>query len=335
MKPPSPAFPRGSGSGGGSGPGSSPGREAPAGPPPIFDFFRAGDGARLRFGIWPVSGGAPRGAVLMLPGRSEFLEKYAETAEDLRRRNFAVYGLDWRGQGLSDRPLRDPGKGHILDYRQYIGDLDRFAREVAAPAPRPRLILGHSMGAHIALRYLAGRPGAAAGAILTSPMIDIYPGPWPPAIARFLTSAAVARGRAGEYALGEGPYRPKTAERFRRNVLTSDLGRYLAETAAIRENPRLALGGVTWGWVAATFASVDALRAPETAERISAPVLMVQAGMDRVVPAKAQASLCQNLPGCALEILPEARHEILQERDAIRAGFWALFDAWVGKVLEK
>jgi lysophospholipase len=271
----------------------------------------------------------------MLPGRSEFLEKYAETAEDLRRRGFAVYGLDWRGQGLSHRPLPDPQKGHIGDYGQYIGDLDRFVREIAAPAPRPRLILGHSMGAHIALRWLAERPDAASGAVLTSPMIDIYPGPWPPAVARRLTAAAAARGRAGEYALGEGPYRPKTAERFRRNVLTSDLGRYLAETAAVRENPRLALGGVTWGWVAATFASVDALRDPETAGRIAAPVLMVQAGRDRVVPPGAQESLCRGLPACRLEILPEARHEILQERDAVRAKFWALFDAWLGKVLEK
>jgi lysophospholipase len=271
----------------------------------------------------------------MLPGRSEFLEKYAETAEDLRRRNFAVYGLDWRGQGLSARPLRDRFKGHVDDYGTYLDDLDRFAAEIGGSAPFPRLILGHSMGAHLALRRLAERPDGASGAVLTSPMIDIHAGPWPPAAARRLAAAAVARGRSGEFALGEGPYRPKTKERFRRNVLTSDLDRYLAETAMIQRNPALALGGVTWGWVAATYASVDRLRDPATAARIGAPVLMATAGRDRVVPACAQKALCRAMPRCQLKVLPEARHEILRERDAIRAEFWALFDDWVGKVLEK
>ncbi|MFP4419716.1 MAG: alpha/beta fold hydrolase [Desulfococcaceae bacterium] len=303
--------------------------------PPITDCFRARDGARLRFGIWPARSGSPRGGVWMLPGRSEFLEKYAETAEALCRRNFAVYGLDWRGQGLSARPLRDRFKGHVDDYGTYLDDLDRFAEEVRDSVPFPRLILGHSMGAHMALRWLAERPEVASAAVLTSPMIDIYAGPWPPAVARRLTAAALARGRSEEFALGEGPYRPKTEERFRRNVLTSDRDRYLAETAMIARNPALALGGVTWGWVAATYASVDRLRDPAIAARIRAPVLMVTAGRDRVVPAHAQKALCRALPRCRLEVLPEARHEILRERDAIRAEFWAHFDDWVGKVLEK
>ncbi len=271
----------------------------------------------------------------MLPGRSEFLEKYAETAEDLRRRNFAVYGLDWRGQGLSHRPLADRFKGHVDDYGAYLDDLNRFVEEIGDGAPFPRLILGHSMGAHLALRRLAERPDGVSGAVLTSPMIDIHPGPWPPAAARRLVAAAVARGRAEQFALGEGPYRPKTRERFRRNVLTSDLGRYLAETTLIERNPALALGGVTWGWVAATYASVDRLRRPSAAGRIRVPVLMVSAGRDRVVPADAQKTLCRAMPRCRLETLPDARHEILRERDAVRARFWALFDEWVGKVLER
>ena len=299
---------------------------------PIVDVMTAADGCRLRFGLWPVRN--PRGAVLLLPGRSEFLEKYAETAGALTDRGFAVYALDWRGQGLSDRPLADPQKGHVADYGEYLADLDRFRIEVAGEARAPRLILGHSMGAHIALRYLADQPHAVAAAVLTSPMVDIIPGPWPPALARRLTAAAVARGGGTAYALGEGPYRPKTGRRFRRNVLTSDRDRYLGEAARIAANPALALGGVTWGWLAATYASVDRLGDPAVAARIETPVLMVAAGRDRVVSNAAQAALCQRMSRCRREVLPAARHEILMERDAIRAEFWALFDAWTGKILE-
>lgn len=279
-------------------------------------------------GIWPPRADPPRGGVLLLPGRSEFLEKYAETAEDLRERGFAVYGLDWRGQGLSGRPLPDRDKGHVDAYETYLSDLERFLTEAAGTLPRPRIVLGHSMGAHIVLRLLADRPDAADGAVLTAPMIDIVPGPWPVPVARRLVRAAMDRGRGERYALGEGPYRPKTRARFRRNVLTSDLRRYLAETEAIAENPALALGGVTWGWLSATFESVDRLRDPALAPRIRTPTLMVAAERDRVVSNAAQRELCRRMPRCRREVLSGARHEILQERDAVRAEFRALFDAW-------
>lgn len=299
---------------------------------PIVDVMTAADGRRLRFGIRPAS--HPRGAVVLLPGRSEFLEKYAETAADLGARRLAVYALDWRGQGLSDRPLPDPQKGHIAAYEAHLADLEQFLAEVAGPAPAPRLILGHSMGAHIALRYMAERTDAAAGAVLTSPMVDIIPGPWPRPLARGLTAAAVARGWRERYAFGERPYRPKTGKRFGRNALTSDSRRYLGEAAMIAANPALALGGVTWGWLAATYASVDRLRDPAAAARIAAPVLMVAAGRDRVVSNAAQAAVCRRMPRCRRVVLPTARHEILMERDAIRSEFWALFDDWTGKILE-
>ena len=48
----------------------------------------------------------PRGTVVLLTGRGEFIEKYAtEVVGELLERGFAVVALDWRGQGLSDRPL--------------------------------------------------------------------------------------------------------------------------------------------------------------------------------------------------------------------------------------
>ena len=44
--------------------------------------------------------------MVLLQGRAEFIEKYGETVGDLRARGFAVYALDWRGQGHSGRVLR-------------------------------------------------------------------------------------------------------------------------------------------------------------------------------------------------------------------------------------
>src|SRR5689334_11979155 len=67
--------------------------------------------ALLRYALWSARG-TSRGTILLLTGRGEFLEKYAtEVVGELLDRGFAVAAIDWRGQGLSDRPLPDHDAG--------------------------------------------------------------------------------------------------------------------------------------------------------------------------------------------------------------------------------
>ncbi|HXZ17468.1 MAG TPA: alpha/beta hydrolase, partial [Roseiarcus sp.] len=82
-------------------------------PPPlgaIEEYVSAQDGVRLRSVRWTPVGSA-RGTVAVFGGRGEFVEKYFEIAGDLLARGFAVAALDWRGQGLSERALRNARKG--------------------------------------------------------------------------------------------------------------------------------------------------------------------------------------------------------------------------------
>ena len=62
------------------------------------------DGIRLRAAHWPGSG---KGTVFLLPGRTEYIEKYAPPAAEFCRCGWDVLTLDWRGQGMSDRALPD------------------------------------------------------------------------------------------------------------------------------------------------------------------------------------------------------------------------------------
>ena len=58
--------------------------------------------------------------------------------------------LDWRGQGLSERLLDDPRKGHVTDFSEYELDLDVFMREVVLPdCPPPHFAIAHSMGGSV------------------------------------------------------------------------------------------------------------------------------------------------------------------------------------------
>ena len=138
----------------------------PANPVPdgaIAGVLKTRDGVSLRYARWPPPPGR-KGTVCLFQGRAEFIEKYFETIRDLRARGFAVATLDWRGQGLSDRALRNPHKGHVRSFSQYQIDLEAFINEVVLPdCPPPVFALAHSMGATVLLRSaLPGSAGSTA-----------------------------------------------------------------------------------------------------------------------------------------------------------------------------
>src|SRR5690606_19433508 len=66
------------------------------------------DGTRIRYARFAAQGRPLKGTVLIIPGRNEFIEKYFETIGNLSARGFGTVVFDLRGQGGSDRLLRDP-----------------------------------------------------------------------------------------------------------------------------------------------------------------------------------------------------------------------------------
>ena len=71
------------------------------------------------------------------------------------------------------------------------------------------------------------------------------------------------------------------------------------------------------------------LNAPSAALEVKVPTLIVAAGQDPVVSTPAIERFAARLKTGAALVLPTARHEILMENDAIRAQFWAAFDAFI------
>ncbi len=83
-------------------------------------WIKAADGVRLRLAIWPEG---DKGTILLFPGRTEYIEKYARTAADFARRGYAMIAVDWRGQGLADRSLDDRNTGHVMHFADYQMDV--------------------------------------------------------------------------------------------------------------------------------------------------------------------------------------------------------------------
>ena len=289
-----------------------------------YDFMVTPDQQSLRYGIWYTSKEKQKGSILLLNGRREFMEKYSETIEELNHQRFNVYSFDWRGQGLSSRMLANRHKGFIDDYDVYLNDLNMFVTKIVMPeSVHPLIIIAHSMGAHIALRFMHDQPDTVDMAVLTSPMIDIFESSLYRRVVKLITRIAIKTGFSHSYTIGSGDY---TDEKFKGNKLTSDPVRFTDAKKAITKNPDLALGGPTYGWLSATLISTDILIQQGFAAKVTTPILMVIAGNDKIVSIKSQKKFCTMLPNCRLKEISGARHEIFKETDAVRSIFWREFN---------
>ena len=127
----------------------------PANPVPddvVSGTITTPDGVNLRFARWAPPAGR-KGTVCLFTGRSEQIEKYFETVQDLRDRGFAVAMVDWRGQGGSARGLSDARKGYVQHFSDFEIDVEAFYRQVVLPdCPPPYFALAHSMGGAVMLR---------------------------------------------------------------------------------------------------------------------------------------------------------------------------------------
>lgn len=286
---------------------------------------------RLRFAVWAAPSEDARGTVYIVPGRTEFIEKYFEVIGELRARGYAVVAMDVRGQGLSTRLLSERWKGHVLDFADYVADLSAVVEITKAELPPPHLCLAHSMGGHIALRFVHDYPDVFSRLVATAPMIDIGLPGGIGFLARAITYYACVFGVSGKYVLGTRNPDP-LAEPFEGNVLTHDRKRFDWVSALWRAEPDLAVGPPTFGWLAAAFRSIALLTGRGYAERIACPVLMFRSGEEKLVSNTAIARFTAQLSHGAMVDVEQALHEVMMETDDIRATFWQRFDGFMRDV---
>jgi len=292
-------------------------------------YFEVRKGLRLRFASWQSVLRERRGTVCIFPGRAEFIEKYFEVVGELRRRGFAVAVLDWRGQGGSSRLTRNPLKGHIDDFAEYEEDLSHFMKAVVLPdCPAPYYALGHSMAAMVLFRAAIKRGCWFTRLVMTAPMVKIAGLPLPQGLCGQLADGLTMFG-FGKRAVPGDKAKYRQDQPFEGNTLTSDRERFMRNFSVLQAAPGLAIGAPTIGWLKAAIDSIERVGDEKFAPRIRVPVLMLAASDDQVVVPEAIEELAVRLRAGSQIVLRGSRHEILQERDAIREQFWAAFDAFV------
>ena len=278
----------------------------------------AWDGWPIRRIDWDAGQSRSRGSILFMPGRGDFYEKYLESLEQWSREGWRVTAADWRGQGGSGRLGGDTVTGHVSDFSVWIDDLAALWREWTRGTPGPHVLIGHSMGGHLALRAVADKRLRPDALVLSAPMLGMAGPPLPlsvlQAVARLMTLVGDPARPAWKWS-----EKPGEVPAARANLLTHDADRYADELWWREARPELVMGPGSWGWVERAYASCRHLFAPGTLEAVDVPVMAVATTADRLVRFAPIEEACRRIPAAELvRFEAEAAHEILREVDAVR-----------------
>lgn len=288
---------------------------------PRQDLWLRGREGRLRLRRWWMS--HPRAGLVLVPGLGDHSLRYGHVAEGLGRRGVGVVALDLPGHGESDGR-----RGDVRQFESFASDLGTAVSHVRGLLPEgsPLVLLGHSMGGLVVLRYLQGegrgRPGIAAArstfgpprgvarAVLTAPWLaTAHPVPW----WKRMAAAVLLRTL------------PHVA--FRAALNASELSR----------DPEMQRVRAADPWIhdrcsPRLFRGVEEAqtRAMDEAPGVKVPILLVVPEADRVADPRQALRLASRLPprrGTVIQLrngVHEPLHDL--ERDAVigQVGDWVL-----------
>ena len=117
---------------------------------------------RLAYRVWDVSN--PRAIVVIAHGYAEHSGRYDHVGTALAGAGFAAWALDHAGHGLSEGDER----GNAGSVEETVAAMDEFVSLASASAPPvPVFLLGHSMGAMLAIAYAEQHQDRLAGLVVT------------------------------------------------------------------------------------------------------------------------------------------------------------------------
>jgi len=276
-------------------------------------WLLASDGIRIRVVHWTVD--APKGTVIIFPGRTEFVEKYGNAAQEFTQAGFATCAIDWRGQGLADRMQPDRGLGYVRDFADYQLDVTAAMDHVRALGlPEPYYLVGHSMGGCIGLRALHnGLPVKAA--MFSAPMWGIQMSLPTRPFAWGVTTLARIFGVDARIAPGQTTQNYTATTSLGENSLTSDPAMWAIMQEQLRKYPDLALGGPSMTWLS------EALREMRTLSQMkspNAPCLTFLGTEETIVMPSRIHDRMGRWPNGELVIMQDGRHEVMLETPTIR-----------------
>lgn len=260
------------------------------------------DGTKIRFGHFKGAKKA-RHTLVLVNGRSEWIEKYNHLYQHLRlRKDCDILTWDHRGQGGSGG-LRS----HVDSYDDFISD-GRSVIEKALGDKAAYTILAHSMGGLISTYGTLKGYFKPNQLILSSPLFMLPNHPVQRVFYIPLANLA-CNFNFGRISPGVGG----RLEGFSKNTLTRSFKGYqkVASSPYPGSSP-------TFGWLAATKAATDFIQQEENLAKLTCPTLVLGGSEEAVVDHNGFSNWVSRAHKFSHQLvrfhnIPGARHEILNE----------------------
>jgi lysophospholipase len=247
-------------------------------------------------------------SIVIVPGYCEHRGRYRATAAALAEHGHRVAVVDLRGHGESGG-----ARAHVLRFAEYLEDLRAAIAHAAAKGllTEPPVLLGHSMGGLVALRYALDRAAELRALVLTSPFLGL--------------KLKVPRWKRG---LGRiaSLLRPQLA--LPSGLNPDELSHDPVVCRAYAQDPLVSrIATARW------FTEVTAVQAEvrQRAGRLKLPLLLLHAGDDRIADPAASRTLFDRVGSSdkVMTLYPGLFHEILNEvdRDRVLADLFSWLQA--------
>ena len=267
-----------------------------------------------------------RGTVLFLPGRSSSLGEREPTLRQLSRRGWDVASSDWRGQGESSHDPDDPHRVHIDSFDRYLEDLQQLITWLDVHKfPRPWVLIGSSLGAHLALRLLAVERQRFLAAVLTAPMCAAITTPIPRWLARCGVRLLTACGLGPRYV--DSSRHRLCMDPLARPDLNPDLWANVCEWR--QQHPECLTDALTAQWVNAMYRSLKLAHEPALLASIATPTLALHAACDTIVDVPYAYRVLSALPHVQQVVIPKASHHLWMGNTEIAASLWGEIDRFL------
>ena len=260
--------------------------------------------ARLYYQRWLPK--AVRHVIVVAHGLGEHSGRYLNLVNHFVPRGFAVYALDHRGHGLSTGI-----RGHVQSFRQYRDDLAAFIERVREETGVKKIILvGHSMGGVIATSYSLLNPDRISRLILSSPGLRPYelPSRIKETLAKALAHIMPTLLMSNELDATNVSRDADVVKAYVNDPLVHD-----------RVSPKFYVEFMK-----------ETARLVREASRLAVPLLLLQAGEDRLVHPGTNLDFFSKVgsPKKDLKVYEGHYHEIFNEPEKDQV--FADMDAWLG-----
>jgi len=267
--------------------------------------FKGKEGLDLYWQAW-LPPQTPRATLLVMHGLAEHSGRYGNPVEYFVPKGYAAYSFDLRGHGRSSGV-----RCYVDHFSDYVDDLRIFHGMVHGWNPRARIfLLGHSMGATIAVAYAAVYQNELSGLILSGAVLK--PGA---SVTRLQVVMAKALSALAPK-VGVAP------------LDSSGISRDLAVVKAYDNDPLVYRGKVT-ARLGAEFIKVMQKEIPAKMPRIEIPLLVMYGSEDRLANPEGSV-LVYNLAKSkdrTLKCYDGFYHEIFNDPE--RARVFADMEAWL------